>query len=95
MSRISAGDRPRLARRARLRLDELSRAHVLLSPERGLVLNEPAAAILRLCADDRTVEQIAQQLATGAPLERVRSDVIELLSELRARRLIEIEAGAA
>ncbi len=95
MTPIRARDRPRLARRARLRFDQLTRSHVLLSPERGLVLNEPAAAIVLLCAGERTVEQIARQLAPSTQLERVQADVVELLAELRARRLIEIDEGAA
>jgi pyrroloquinoline quinone biosynthesis protein D len=92
---INGSDRPRLARRARLRFDELTRAHVLLCPERGLLLNEPAAAILLLCGGDHTVDEIASRLATHADAARVRTDVVELLTELRARRLIEIDGGSA
>ena len=41
--------RPTLTRKARLRFDRISGEYLLLSPERGLILNGPASEILRLC----------------------------------------------
>jgi pyrroloquinoline quinone biosynthesis protein D len=89
--RIALSERPRLVKRARLRFDALTRSYLLLSPERGLVLNESATAILRCCHGEQTVEQIARQLADGADLERVLADTLEFLSDLRARRLLEVD----
>jgi len=86
---LSALERPRLARRARLQLDELTGSYVLLSPERGLVLNAAAAAILKRCHGDETVEQIVRELASGADYERALSDTLELLSGLKERHLLE------
>lgn len=88
---FTADDRPRLVKRARLRFDELSRAYVLLSPERGLVLNDSAAQIVLRCRGEQTVEQIARQLAGNADAAQVLADTLELLSALRARRLIEAD----
>lgn len=87
---ITLSERPQLVKRARLRFDELTRCYVLLSPERGLVLNDTAAAIVRCCRGEQTVEQIVHQLAPGADTERVRTDTVEFLSALQARRLLEV-----
>lgn len=81
MPDVSADSRPQLARKARLRTDRLTGETLLLYPEHGLVLNESAAAILRLC-DGRPASAIASEL--GAPL----SDVLELLDALRERGLV-------
>jgi hypothetical protein len=78
---VTAKSRVRLATKARLRRDHISGATMLLYPEHGLMLNESASAILRLC-DGRTVEDIASTLT--APLD----DVLELLGLLAERGLV-------
>jgi hypothetical protein len=78
---VSADSRPQLARKARLRTDRLTGETLLLYPEHGLVLNQSAAAILRLC-DGRSAGDIAAELA--APL----ADVLELLTTLSERGLV-------
>lgn len=54
--------RPRLASKARLRLDKQTGKQVLLYPEKGLVLNATAARIVSLCTGERTVSEIVDQL---------------------------------
>jgi pyrroloquinoline quinone biosynthesis protein D len=84
-------DRPRLARRARVRFDRISGAHLLLSPERGLVLNDSAAAIVVACSGINTVRQIVGELSDElSDAADVETDVLELLTELRRRGLIEV-----
>jgi len=78
---LSAGSRPQLARKARLRTDRLTGETLLLYPEHGLVLSPSAAAILRLC-DGRSIDAIAREL--GAPV----SDVLEFLTALGDRGLV-------
>ncbi len=80
---LSPESRPQLARKARLRTDRLTGETLLLYPEHGLVLNDSAAAIVRLC-DGRSAADIAAQL--GAPL----ADVLELLERLSERGLIKV-----
>jgi pyrroloquinoline quinone biosynthesis protein D len=88
---LELDDRPRLCRRARLRFDRQTETLMLLSPERGLLLNESAAAIVFSCRGSRTVRQIARELADGTTdLSTVEADVLELLNELLKRRLIEL-----
>lgn len=73
--------RPVLSRKAKLRIDPLSGSTLLLYPESGLLLNDSAAAIVRLC-DGREARDIAAVL--GAPL----ADVIVLLEALFDRGLV-------
>ena len=82
---------PKLARRARLRFDEREQKHMLLYPERGLVLNASAAAIVQLCDGTRTVDEIIAALAsdTDAPRERVDADVRSLIARLADKGLVE------
>jgi len=84
-------DRPKIARRARLRWDERDGKYMLVYPERGLVLNESAAAVVKLCDGTRSVDGIVAELAaaSGAPAERVETDVRELLARLAERKLLE------
>jgi len=84
-------ERPKLARRARLRWDERDGKYMIVYPERGLVLNESAAAVVKLCDGTRTVEEIVDDLVatSGAPGERVEADVRELLARLAERKLLE------
>jgi pyrroloquinoline quinone biosynthesis protein D len=82
-------DVPRLARRARLRFDRRSGCHLLLCPERGLILNPSAAAIVRACSGTRSVADIASFVAAGtSDGNLVLEDTLTLLGALRQRRLI-------
>jgi len=84
--------RPRLARRARLRWDPRARRHLLLYPERGLELDDNAAAIVHLCDGTRRIAEIAGELHRAHPhdeLARIERDVTAFLDALRSRGLIE------
>jgi coenzyme PQQ biosynthesis protein PqqD len=91
-------DRPKLAKKARLKWDEREKKFMLLYPERGLLLNSAAAEIVKLCdgahsATDiidalvlRMTHESAEKQADRAVIER---DVNELLAKLRERKLLE------
>lgn len=83
--------KPRLSRKARVRPDPRDGRPVLLSPERGLRLNETAAAILALCDGTRELDAIVDELAArhGADRARVAVDVMTLLRDLHGRALLE------
>jgi coenzyme PQQ biosynthesis protein PqqD len=86
------GRRPRLAPRARLRFDRRDGRWVLLYPETGLVLNPTAAAILRLCTGEHTVDAIVERLAgeyAGQPRDAIAGDVTRLLDTLAGRGLVQ------
>jgi pyrroloquinoline quinone biosynthesis protein D len=82
--------RPRLARKARLRWDERDSAYYLLWPERGMRLNETAAAALELCDGTHTIQEIVQVLAGrfGADRDVVAQDVETFIAQLRSRALV-------
>jgi len=81
---------PELTRRARLREDAVGGRLVLLSPERGLFLNETAAEILRLCDGYRSVETIVHELGARHPeaATQIQKDVFTFFAELRSRGLL-------
>lgn len=83
---------PRLAARARLQWDRIGERYLLLYPERAMALSESAAAIVKLCDGDRSVDAIVDELVRaheGADAAVVRRDVATLLDALRKRGLVE------
>ncbi|WP_394825162.1 pyrroloquinoline quinone biosynthesis peptide chaperone PqqD [Pendulispora albinea] len=89
---IAATTVPKLAKKARLRFDRHEGQHMLLYPERGLLLSQSAAAIAERCDGTRSVSEIAHQLAAttqGATEEQIERDVIAFLEDLAARGLLE------
>lgn len=85
--------RPCLRGGARLRFDRRTGRYVLLSPERGLRLNDSAAQILQLCSGERSVRQIVSALQAEHP-QATHSDVLELLVALERRNLLTFEASS-
>jgi pyrroloquinoline quinone biosynthesis protein E len=84
--------RPRLARGARIRPDPRDGTPVLLSPERGLRLSATAAAVVGLCDGQRDLASLVNVLVAqfgGVDRARVDADVRVLLTDLRARGLID------
>jgi pyrroloquinoline quinone biosynthesis protein D len=84
--------RPRLSSRARLEIDHVSQQRVVLYPEGILLLNETAAAILRLCDGRHTLEELLAELAQRYALrpEQLRADVYDYLERLQEYNLIEL-----
>lgn len=90
MSELASGKRLKLAPKARVRFDARDEKWVLLSPERGLVLNESAARVVELCDGTRTVDAIVDALVAAHDGDRatIARDVDDLVAMLRARALI-------
>jgi len=89
---IERDARPRLASKARIRLDKQTGKQVLLYPEKGLVLNASGARILGLCTGERRFEEIVAALSadyTEGPVERLEADVEAFLRSLEQRGLVE------
>ena len=88
---ISAGTRPRLAVKARLRWDRKDERWMLLYPERGLVLNATAADVVQLCTGELTVEAIVERLAkkyASQPREELEREILTFLGRLAERGLV-------
>ena len=90
MSEVILTARPRLGPHVRLQWDPAREKHVLLAPEKVLLLNETAAAILAFCDGQHTVADIAADLAARYD-HAVDQDVLTLLKRLLDRRLIEVD----
>lgn len=82
---------PKLARKARLRFDRHSGGYMIIYPERGLALNESAAAIAKRCDGTLTIGEIASAVANeaNADHEQVTRDVMAFVDELARKGLLE------
>jgi coenzyme PQQ biosynthesis protein PqqD len=74
----------RLSGKARLRWDPWEERYILLYPERGLMLNEAAYAVLALCDGGRSAEEMAAVLAQRFSIIDTQS-VFEAVSAFLAR----------
>lgn len=82
-----AGDaRPRLAPGVRMQEDKVRGQWVLQAPERMVVPDETALAVLRLLDGERSIDAIVAELAGvyGAPREDIAGDVREFVESLIA-----------
>lgn len=86
--------RPRLTRKAKLKYDALEKRFLLLAPERGMVLSDSAAEILKRCDGTKSLSAIAEELssATSTPVEQIERDIWAFVDELRKRGLLEWDA---
>ena len=92
---LSPVSRPKLASKARLRLDRRSGEYFLLYPERGLQLNATATEIVRLCTGEHTVASIVVRLAGKYPAqdrEALEREVIAFLAQIESRGLLDTPA---
>ena len=88
---------PRLAKKARLKLDRHANKYMILYPERGLELNDAAAEIAKKCDGSRSIAAIADELAkehegdADAGLRGViEADVLAFVAMLRDKGLLEL-----
>jgi pyrroloquinoline quinone biosynthesis protein D len=81
---------PHLPRGVRLRFDPVRERHVLLAPERLLLPDETAVAILQSCDGNTSVSDIARSLAArfDSEADAIVRDVIELLQDLADRGFV-------
>lgn len=83
---------PRFRRGVKLRFDEARGHWVLLAPEKAFVPDPIAAEILQLIDGQRSIAQMAENLASrfDAPLATVQADTTTILSDLAARGALEL-----
>jgi pyrroloquinoline quinone biosynthesis protein D len=84
---------PKLAKKARLKHDRHANKLMIVYPERGLELNDAAAAIAQKLDGVRSVADIAGELAAeheGAPREAIEKDVVAFVSELHDKGLLDL-----
>lgn len=85
--------RPLLVPHARYRWDKLREEHQLLFPEGMLVLNETAAAIVRLC-DGRSISELVTSLVEQFPQADLPAEVLAFLERLSRKGLLRDAAGS-
>ncbi|MCV9937186.1 pyrroloquinoline quinone biosynthesis peptide chaperone PqqD [Boseaceae bacterium BT-24-1] len=83
---------PALPRGVRLRFDETRRQWFLLGPERVFEPDEIALEILQRIDGVRSIEAIAQELATTFEADRdeIAADVLALLRGLADQRMVDL-----
>jgi pyrroloquinoline quinone biosynthesis protein D len=91
---VTAGGRPRLRAKARMRYDSVRRSFVLLLPERAVLLSDTAAEILRLCDGSRTAAAVVAVLQDRYHDASVPGDVREFLQQAAHKGWIEWAAPA-
>ncbi|HMC64456.1 MAG TPA: pyrroloquinoline quinone biosynthesis peptide chaperone PqqD [Gemmataceae bacterium] len=79
--------RPVLVPHARYRWDELRQQHQIVFPEGMLVLNQPGAAIVRLC-DGRSMSELLGALSEQFPDGDLGEDVHGFLERLARKGLL-------
>jgi pyrroloquinoline quinone biosynthesis protein D len=89
--RLDASAVPRLRPRVRLQFNEARGQWVVQAPERVLMPDEIAVAVLRRCDGSASIEAIAAALAEeyGAPRQAVQDDVLEILQDLFDKGVVE------
>ena len=83
---------PVLPRGVRLHWDRVRETHVLLGPERALMLDQIGYEILSRVDGVTPVQDICSDLANafGAPVEQVTTDVTTFFANLSRRRLVDM-----
>ncbi len=60
---------PKLAQKGRLKFDKVREKHLLLLPEKVVVLNETAASILALCDGNESIHSITEKMRNSLESE--------------------------
>jgi pyrroloquinoline quinone biosynthesis protein D len=83
--------RPKLAPKTKLRLDPKTGKHILLYPEKGLLLNPTGTAILQLCTGEHTLSGIVALLCTQfqSTPEQLQPEVLAFVKGLLDRGLLQ------
>lgn len=88
---MNAAAVPSLPRGVRLHFDTVRETHVLLGPERALILDDISQIILSQLDGERSVAAICADLAQTytAPVDQITSDTLALLNDLADKRLLD------
>jgi pyrroloquinoline quinone biosynthesis protein D len=85
--------KPKLAPKAKLRLDPKTGKYILLYPEKGLLLNPTGAAILKQCTGEQSLSVIIATLALEFQSEPqvLEPEVLGFVQGLLDRGLLQAE----
>jgi coenzyme PQQ biosynthesis protein PqqD len=84
--------KPKLAPKAKLRLDPKTGKYILLYPEKGLLLNPTGASILKKCDGEQSLSAIIAALAIEfqGDAEVLRAEVLGFVQGLLDRGLLQV-----
>jgi pyrroloquinoline quinone biosynthesis protein D len=87
---VAGGSVLRFAPRARFRFDAVRQAWVVLMPERLLLPDEQAVAVLQLVDGGRDADAIVAALSRQyeAPREAIAADVLAMLQDLLDKKVL-------
>ncbi|WP_453990944.1 pyrroloquinoline quinone biosynthesis peptide chaperone PqqD [Bacillus nitroreducens] len=68
---------PKLAQKGRLKFDKVREKHLLLLPEKVVVLNETAASILGLCDGNASIYTITEKMRNTLGVENNKNELPE------------------
>ena len=87
---IAAASKPMLPRHIKLRHDAMRDRWIVLAPERVFSPDAIALAVLQLCDGERTVDDIAEELALiySAPKARILGDIAVMLQDLADKGVV-------
>ncbi len=90
---LSLEMKPKLAPKTKLRLDHKTGKHILLYPEKGLLLNATGTAVLQRCTGEQTLSAIisALSLEFAIDADTVRAEVVPFVQGLLDRGLLQDE----
>ena len=88
---LSSQSKPHLPRGVKLKRDEVRERWTLLAPERIFEVDATAATVLELCDGERDLKAIVAELAEryNAPSAVIEKDVVAMLADLKAKRVLE------
>jgi len=83
---------PFLPRGVRTQFDAVRNVHVLLAPERVLVLDEVGTAVLNRLNGAASLDQISEDLSVvyDAPADVIAPDVIAFVADLRNKGMVHV-----
>jgi pyrroloquinoline quinone biosynthesis protein D len=84
--------KPALPKHIKLRHDPGRGRWIILAPERVFEPDDTAVEVLKLCDGQRTVQAIAEQLATdyNAPLLEIQGDIVQLVQDLADKGVLRL-----
>ena len=87
---VTAATRPALPPHIKLRHDASRGRWLVLAPERIFEPDDVAVAVLKLCDGDRSVDDIAGDLAKeyNAPKQEIIADIVAMLQDLADKGVV-------
>jgi pyrroloquinoline quinone biosynthesis protein D len=89
---VTPEGKPSLPRHIKLRHDAGRGRWILLAPERVFEPDDTAVEVLKLCDGERTVADIAAQLAKdyNAPTTEIQGDIVQMVQDLADKGVLRL-----